>query len=110
MRKATLEIGVDGKIDRAAKLSEMHADLIKRDAIVGLADRPRKACAGRCNCLEPEMREGPRAADIPGIWQHEAAGLVHLTECRAFVRCGDRHISSRLDLGGATISTLCVPR
>src|SRR5205085_9555847 len=109
-RKAPYEIGIDGQIDSAAKLGEMLADFIKRDAIVGLADRPGKASAGRGDCLEPDMRERPRAADIPGVWQHEAAGLVHLTECRAFVRCGDRHISSRLDLGGATISTLCVPR
>ena len=91
MRKAALEIGVDGQIDRRAQRGEMIADLIDGDAVVGLADGPGKAGAGGGQRLEAEMLQRPGAADIEGIGQDEAAGLVHLRECGALVRGRDRH-------------------
>ncbi len=91
MRKPALEIGVDGQIDGRAQRGKMSADIVQRDAIVGLCDRPRKACAGRGDRLEPHVLQRSRAADIPGVRQHEAAGLVHLVERRPLVGCRDRH-------------------
>src|ERR1700733_10548843 len=69
----------------------MRQHVLDRDAIVGLADRPRKAGAGGRDRLETEMLERPRAAGIPGIWQHEAPGLMHLTERGPLVGDRDRH-------------------
>ena len=54
MRKAALEIGIDGQIDRGAQRGEMLADLVERDAIVGLSDRPGKAGAGGGQRLEAQ--------------------------------------------------------
>jgi hypothetical protein len=91
VRETALEIGVDRQIDRAAQRFEVPADLVERDAVVGLADRPSKAGAGGGDRLEAHVLQRPRAADVPGVGQHEAAGLVHPAECGALVRCGDRH-------------------
>ena len=93
MGEAALEIGVDGQIDRAAQHGEMLQHLLERDAVVGLSDRPRKTGAGRGDRLEAEMLQRPGTADIPRVRQHEAAGLVHLAEDSALVRCGHRHDS-----------------
>ena len=109
MRKATFEIRVDGQIDRTAKRGEMRANLVEGHAIVGLADRPRKPGAGGGNRLVADMRKRPRAADVPWIWEHEAAGFVHLAECGALVGRGGGHMNS-LDVVGATISMRRAPR
>src|SRR3954447_1468000 len=81
----------------------MRATLVAGHAIVGLADRPRKAGAGGGDRLEADLRERPRGADVPWIWEHEAARFVHLAECGALVGGGGGHMNS-LDVVGATIS------
>ena len=43
MRKAALEIGIDGQIDRRADRGEMIADVVDGDAVVGLADASRQS-------------------------------------------------------------------
>jgi hypothetical protein len=66
----------------------MIADIIDGDAVVGLAERPGKACAGGSQRLEAEMLQGLRAADIEGIGNDEASALVQFPERGAFVsRC-----------------------
>ena len=83
--ETTLEIGVDGQIDRVAQRGQMIADIVDRDAVIGLADRPRITGAGRGDRLEAEVRQRPRAADVPRVRQHEASRLVQLAERRALV-------------------------
>ena len=95
VREAALEIGVDGQIDRGADRGEMIADLIERDAIVSLADRPGKTRAGRGERLEAEMLQRLGAADVERIGQHETSGSMHLVERRALIGCRDRHGLSR---------------
>ena len=43
VRKAVLEIGIDGNIDRRADRGEMSADVVDGDAVVGLADASRQS-------------------------------------------------------------------
>ena len=52
MREAALEIGIDGQIDRAAQRGEMRQHVLEGNAIVGLSDGPRKACARGSDRLE----------------------------------------------------------
>src|SRR4029453_12704531 len=61
VRKAVLEIGIDGDIDRRADRGEMIADIIDGDAVVGLAECPGKARAGGSQRLEAEMLQAYRA-------------------------------------------------
>src|SRR5882757_7323433 len=108
MRKAALEVGINGQIDGLAQRGEMLADIVERNAIVGLSDRPRKARAGGGNCLEAHVLQRPRAADIPGVGQHEAASLVHLAECCSLVFSCCGH-----DLSLACVwlrNDICAPR
>ena len=69
VRKAVLEIGVDGNIDRRADRGEMIADVIDGDAVVGLGDGPGKARAGRSQRLEAEMLQRLRAAGVVADWE-----------------------------------------
>jgi hypothetical protein len=55
MRKAVLEIGVDGYIDRRADRGEMRAGVVDGNAVVGLADGPGKARTRRSQRLEAEI-------------------------------------------------------
>jgi hypothetical protein len=93
MGKAALEIGIDGNIDRGADGGEMGQHILQRNAVVGPAERPGEARAGRGNRLEAEMRERFRRADIDGIGDHETAALVQLAEMDAFVSSCQRHRS-----------------
>src|SRR5450755_1334942 len=72
----------------------MVADIVERDVIVRFADGPGKAGAGGGERLEAEMLQGLGAADVERVGYRETAALVHLAECGALVRCGDRHDSS----------------
>ena len=47
MRKTAFEVGIDRQVNGVAERSEMFADIIDGDAVVGAADRPRIARAGR---------------------------------------------------------------
>ena len=85
VRKAVLEVGIDGDIDRRADRGEMVADVVDGDAVVGLGDGPGKACAGGRQRLEAEMLQGFRAADIERIGDDEASALVQFPERGAFV-------------------------
>src|SRR4051812_48378104 len=69
----------------------MAANVVERDAVVGLADRPRKAGAGRSKRLEAELLQRLGAADIEGVGDDETSGLMHLPDRRALVCCRDRH-------------------
>ncbi len=85
MGKAALEIGVDGNVDGRADRREMRQHLVDRDFVVGLADGPGKAGAGRGDRLEAEMSQGLGAADVERVRQHEAAALMQAAESRALV-------------------------
>ena len=78
VRKAVLEIGVDGNIDGRADRGEMIADIVDRDLVVGARDGPGKARAGRGQRLEAEMLQGARGAGIVRIGDDEASGFVQL--------------------------------
>ena len=53
MGETVLEIGIDGKVDGRAERGEMIADLVDRDAVIRLADRPGETGAGRASALKP---------------------------------------------------------
>ena len=86
--KATLKISIDGNIDGFCDGPKMRERLVHRDAVVGPPERPCEARAGRGNRWKPELRQQPRAADIPGIRNDETAGLVKLTKGCATVGDG----------------------
>ena len=86
--KATLKISIDGNIDGFCDGAEMRERVVDRDAVVGPPERPCEARAGRGERWKPELRQQPRAADIPGIRNDEAAGLVKLTKGCATVGDG----------------------
>jgi hypothetical protein len=69
----------------------MRADLIERDVAVGLADRPGKAGAGGGERLEADVLQRQRAADVPGIRDHETSATVQFAERRALVCGRERH-------------------
>src|SRR5579883_476594 len=72
----------------------MRADVIDRDMIVGLADRPRKAGARRGERPETHMRERLRRSDIKGIGDDEATTFVQLAERCAFLGQTVWHVCS----------------
>jgi hypothetical protein len=53
---------------------------VDADVIVLPAERPRKPGARRRQGFEAELGKQPRAARVPRIRDHEATGLVQLTE------------------------------
>ena len=85
MGEAVLEVGVDGDIDRGGDRGEMIADVIDGDAVVRLAHGPGETGAGGSQRLEAEMLQRFGAADVEGIGDDEAAGLVELPEGGALV-------------------------
>ena len=103
MRKAVLEIGIDGNVDRRADRGEMIADVVDGDAVVGLADGPGKARAGGGQRLEAEMLQRLGAADIERIGDDEAAALVQLLERGALVSSCQHGLSPKLFVGAANI-------
>ena len=67
VREAAFEVGIDGQIDRRAQRGEMIADIVERDVIVGLADRPGKAGAGGGERLEAEAAAPARCRCPTGL-------------------------------------------
>src|ERR1700752_2064408 len=106
MRKAVLEIGIDGDIDRRRDRREMVADIIDGDAVVGLANAPGEAGAGGGQCLEAEMLQRLGAADVEGVRDDEAAGLVELLEGGALVSSCQHDLSPCQFVGAGKIVTL----
>jgi len=91
--KAALEVGVDGNIDGGADRREVIADIVDRDAVVGLAHRPRETGARGCDRLESEMLQRLGGAGVERIRNHEAAAFMQLAKIGALVSSWPRHRS-----------------
>src|SRR5262245_29892092 len=112
MRKAVLEVGIDGNIDGRADRGEMIADIINGNAVVCLSDAPGKACTRGSQRLEAEMLQRLGAADVKGIRDDEAAGLVELLEGGALVSSCQHDFSPSCSVcAGYIVTTLwfCQP-
>ena len=79
-REAALEVGVHRHVDRCGDASDVGQRLVQRDLVVAPAQRPGEPRAGGGERGEAEPGEDARAAEVPGIGDHEAAGLVQVAE------------------------------
>jgi hypothetical protein len=84
-RKAVLKIRVDGQVHCRHHLVQMGQRHVAGDAVVGRAVRPREAGAGGGQRLEAQALQVARAARVPGVGDHEAAGLMQRGEGAALV-------------------------
>src|SRR6185312_6149408 len=66
-RKAVLEVGVDGNVNRLDDRAQVSDGLVPRHAAVTLAKRPGETGARGRERWKPELFEHARAANVPGI-------------------------------------------
>lgn len=88
--KPALEVGIDRNVRGSDHLREMQQRHLPRDAVVGPRLRPGEPGTGRGQCLEPQALQHPRAADVPGVRDDEAAGFMQATKRLALVGDADQ--------------------
>ena len=81
-REPALEVGVDRQLDGRRDRAHVGERLLERHTVVRPPDAPGETRAGRRQRLEAEARQIPRAADVPRVRHHEAAGLMESPERR----------------------------
>src|SRR4051812_39308088 len=79
---AVLEIHGDRQLRGLVERGDVRRDLIERHLAVAAAEREGKARARGRERLEPERREHPRRAGVPGIRDHERLALMQGNEPR----------------------------
>src|SRR5262245_14698310 len=65
--------------------------LVERDRMIANTECPRQSATGSRQCLEPELRQHPGAAEIPRIGNDKAPSLMQLAESISESRCALRH-------------------
>ena len=89
VRVAALAVDVERERRRARDRRDVRHELVTRDLLVELPERPRVPRAGRRERLEPERREELRRADVPRVrHDEELRALVQLAEAGAAVGGG----------------------
>jgi hypothetical protein len=111
-RIAALAVDVQRQRDRGGERRNVRDELVSRDRLVDLADRPGEAGARRCERLEAEGGEQARRADVPRVrHDEELLALVELPKghyalagaCSS-TSAGSPRRSSRLRSASALIS------
>src|SRR4029453_2716421 len=79
-REAAFEVRADGHLHAPRDGSEMGQRLVEGHLLILPAQRPGEAGARRRQRAVTEPGEQPGAPQVPGIRDHEAAGLVELAK------------------------------